>query len=378
MANLVKYHSDINKIPLRNFNEKEINLFFSLLFKAKEKGTSKIKINFTELRKLSNGDINSPRFIKSLENLNYKLLSLNLKQVFPNGDIAMFNLFSDFFISLERKTLEIQVHDRFYYMLNDFLTYTQFELEQLVRLRSSYSKNIYRLLKQFQSTKFFTVYLEEFRRVLCIPESYKISHIDQKVLKPAMKELAPLFPNLKLEKIKEGRKIKSLKFTWGEICSIEEKNNQSIIEIKISEKLNKALEKAKKNRFIQPLLSISNIEKLVNKYTEKQLIKGLNFSYKEITYEIKSITYLEKTIDTGIENSKKKIVVEKIKKEDIKNDSKEINVASKNSISPVDTIKGDVARWCMKNKKYSLFGELEAVTTISEMGKFLEKHNVEV
>jgi hypothetical protein len=41
-------------------------------------------------------------------------------------------------------------------------------------------------------------------------------------------------------------------------------------------------------------------------------------------------------------------------------------------------LKGDVAKWCMKNKRYSLFGELEAVSSLSELGKFLEKYNVEI
>ena len=394
MGNLVKYHSDINKIPLRNFNEKEINLFFSLLFKAKEEGTNKIKINFTDLRKISNGDINNPRFIKSLENLNYKLLNLNLKQVFPNGDIAMFNLFNDFLISPERKILEIQIHERFYYMLNDFLTYTQFELEQLVGLRSSYSKNIFRLLKQFESTNFFSIYLDEFKRVLCIPESYKMCEIDRTVFRPAMTELSPLFPNLKLEKIKDGRKIKTLKFTWDNYCSLENIDNQPVIEIKISEQLNKIIEKTKKNRFIQPLLTVSNLEKLIKKYSEDLLIKGLNFALKEINYEVKALSYLEKTIDTGIENSKKKIIVgaslvgaqstipSPEKKEnagenhsghfkDQKNDSKA-------NINPIDEFKGEVAKWCMKNKKYSLFGELEDISSLRELGKFLEKYNIEI
>jgi hypothetical protein len=122
-------------------------------------------------------------------------------------------------------------------------------------------------------------------------------------------------------------------------------------------------------------LTVSNIEKLIKKYPENLLIKGLNFAYKEINYEVKTLAYLEKTIDTGIENSKKKFVVTKDEQKESPNDSK---IDSKPSISPVEGLKGDIAKWCMKNKKYSLFEELEAVSSLSELGKFLEKYNVEI
>ena len=149
MKNLVVYHNDINKIPLRNFNDKEINIFFSLLFKAKNEDKQKIIMSFTDLRKISNGDTHSDRFIKSLKNLSKKLLTIHIEQVLENKDIAIFNIFNEFIISPERKELTVQVHDRFTYMLNDLLKhFTKFELEQLVSFRSSYSKNIFRLLKQ--------------------------------------------------------------------------------------------------------------------------------------------------------------------------------------------------------------------------------------
>ena len=378
MANLIKYHSDINKIPLKNFNEKEINLFFSLIFKAREEGTNKIKINFTDLKRISNGNIHSDRFIKTINNLNDKLLKLNQKITLPDGKIVMFNLFNEFVVDPVNKELEIQIHKRFYYILNDFLTYTQFELEQFVSLKSSYSKHLFKLLKQFESTNFLSIYIDELKKILCIPESYKMGEIDRRVIKPAMEELSSLFPDLKLEKIKDGRKIKSLKFTWNNCCSLKDK---PIVEIKISEQLNKIIEKTKKNSFINPLLNILNVQRLIKKYPEDLLIKGLNFAIQEINYEIKSFSYLEKTIDTGIANSKKKIVVEitqkklEIKKEDQIESS---NVDSKAIYYLIKEFKANIARWCMKNKKFSLFGEIEDTTSYKELNTFLEKYQIEI
>ena len=67
--------------------------------------------------------------------------------------------------------------------------FTVFELQEFNALASSYSKNMFRLLKQYKSTGFYKVSIEEFRRLLDIPESYNMSKISVKVLDPIEKEL---------------------------------------------------------------------------------------------------------------------------------------------------------------------------------------------
>lgn len=393
MKDLVKYHNDINKIPLRNFTEKEIDLLFSFIFKMREMKDDILEIDIKELCKLSGIKSRSkPRIYNQLEKTYNKILNLDMR-IETETSILRFNLFRYYDIKKDKNTVEIQIESKFKYLLNELIgNYTKFELEQLVSFKSSYSKNIFRLLKQFESSKFFIMPLEEFKRLLCIPETYRNYDIDRRVFKPSMEELRPIFPNLKLEKIKKGRKLEQVKFTWGNRCPLENKEEQPVIEIKISDKLNKIIEKTKKNRFIKPLLTVSNIETLIKKYSEDLLIKGLNFATKEINYEIKALSYLEKTIDTGIENSKKKIIVESSPKNDFsksikkkgsleinsKETSKGLNIDSNPTISPVEEFKGEIAKWCMKNKKYALFGELEDITSLRELGKFLEKYKIEV
>ncbi|WP_390889597.1 hypothetical protein [Pseudostreptobacillus hongkongensis] len=53
-------------------------------------------------------------------------------------------------------------------------------------------------MKQYRNTGFWYVDIEEFRRLLDIPEKYIISKIDEKVLKPIKEELKKY--NLKVEK----------------------------------------------------------------------------------------------------------------------------------------------------------------------------------
>ena len=52
MHDIVKYHNDMNNVSFVGFKEKELDLFFSLCFKAKEQGTNMIKIDFSELKTL--------------------------------------------------------------------------------------------------------------------------------------------------------------------------------------------------------------------------------------------------------------------------------------------------------------------------------------
>ena len=72
---------------------------------------------------------------------------------------------------------------------------------------------MYRLLKQFKSTGFFVIAVDEFRETLDIPASYRMSEIDKKVFTPIKKELSPLYERFEIEKVKKkGNKIIQIKF----------------------------------------------------------------------------------------------------------------------------------------------------------------------
>lgn len=55
MANeIVKYHSELNTIPLRKFTPVEMNLFFSIVSRMREKGDKTVRFTFDQLKDLSN------------------------------------------------------------------------------------------------------------------------------------------------------------------------------------------------------------------------------------------------------------------------------------------------------------------------------------
>lgn len=325
MAKIVKYNNDMNNVSFIGFKEKELDLFFSICFKMKEQGIQSVTLSFEELKSLSNYvNRNLSRFYKDLEEVYNKLLELKFRYE-DDKKIERFVLFTRYLIDKEDKTVTIQINERFKYILNNLVAnYTKLDLLDFVSLNSIYSKNMFKLLKQWDSICEKIYNIEVLRVNLGVPESYDTSNFNRKVLKPISTELPKYFDGLKIEKLKTGKKVTDLKFSWKRKKEVLEMEEAEII---ISEKLDKAIEKAKRNRFIEKLFTDENIEKLIDKFEEDMLIKGLNACYKDIQKEVKSLNYLIKAIETAAGKKTKKIVVEKEKtdQEKVKPDSKENN-----------------------------------------------------
>lgn len=218
MSNLVvRYNNDMNGISFRQFNQVELDLFFTICASIKEKGTNEITFDFEKLKELSNYDIrNLKRFTTDLERTNEKLMKL-IYRIEDDKTIIQFVLFPFFKIDKERHTVTIAVNESFKYILNELTSdFTRFELKEFTSLKSTYSKAMYRLLKQFRSTGYYKVSVNEFIRLLDIPASYKMSHINDNVLKTILNELPYYFKNLKLKKIKakKGKKIEYFEFSF--------------------------------------------------------------------------------------------------------------------------------------------------------------------
>lgn len=216
MANeIVCYKNDMNLIPMRSFNSVEMDLFFSICSQMKEKGIDVITLPFNSLKTLSDYKPTSKqRLITDIENVYRKLLSL---QFYESNDLERggFVLFTSYKIDLVKEDVKIKINSDFEYILNRLSEeFTKFELKEFTNLKSSYSKTGYRLLKQFKSTGYRRFEMEQFRELMCVPKSYKMSHINDVVLKPMMEELSYSFKELRIKKIKEkkGRKITHIEF----------------------------------------------------------------------------------------------------------------------------------------------------------------------
>lgn len=219
----VKYNNDLNAIPLRNFTVSELNIFLTICANIKEKDCDLVTYDFDKLRELARYESTSiDRFVTDLKSTYSKLLATSYT-LEDERYIKSFTLFNRYEIDKKEQTVEIQVNENFKYILNDLNlgNFTRFELKEYTDINSTYSKALYMRLKQWKSTGKWEVSLEEFKRVLSIPDSYKMGNIDQQILNPGLLDLTPFFKGLKIEKRDrnnmksgKGRPVKKLVFTF--------------------------------------------------------------------------------------------------------------------------------------------------------------------
>ncbi|MFL2101593.1 replication initiation protein [Desemzia sp. FAM 23989] len=220
MSNIkVRYKNELNLIPMRNFNSVEMNLFFSICAKMKDKGERKVRFSFEDLKELSDYKPTSvKRFSDDLEDVYDKMLQLTYR-TYEEGIREKFVLFTGFRIDENNQYVDISVNPDLDYILNELSSeFTKFELQEFTGIRSSYAKTMYRLLKQYRSTGFYKVKIEDFRELLDIPESYSMSKIDERVLNPIKKELSAYFDDLKIikHKARKGNKIAAIEVRFKE------------------------------------------------------------------------------------------------------------------------------------------------------------------
>ncbi|MFW7362108.1 replication initiation protein [Vagococcus fluvialis] len=205
MANeLVKYHHELNTIPLRKFTPVEMNLFFSIVSRMREKSTQTVRFSFDQLKDLSNYKATANvRFIDDLTETYEKILSLRFGKRSKSGlSVEMFVMFTEFKIDgdADEPYVDIRIYEKALPLLNDLDEWVRYSLQQFTELQSSYSKTMFRLLKQFRTTGYAYFSKEDFNELLDIPKSYRETHINERVLKPIKEELTPLFRGLTIKK----------------------------------------------------------------------------------------------------------------------------------------------------------------------------------
>lgn len=192
---IVKYDNQFNNQVLRKFTPLEIDLLMTICSRLRDRGTAEESFPFDELKRRMNLEKNltNTQFANLLVSMNRRLLALNFEFTDGRGAVHQFALFSDFVTDPSSQTLTAAVNAKFSFLLNDLTSgFTRFELEQFTSLRSSYAKECYRRLKQYRQTGVWKVSLAEFRRLLDIPDSYRTSHINSRVIKPIEDELGEL------------------------------------------------------------------------------------------------------------------------------------------------------------------------------------------
>jgi plasmid replication initiation protein len=223
MANeVVKYHNDLNTVSMRNWTKEQMNFFFSVVAKTREQGTREIEFTKEQLTSLSQySDMHNERFEKTIEDMVLKLSELKYIER-TTRSLRVMTLFSLFEVkwteNLSEINIRVKTSEEFEYVLNQLqANFTIWELSQFTKIRSTYAKTMYRLIKQWRTEGKKEYKIDEFKQLLAIPKTYSVSKIDQVVLAPIKKELPAYFKGLKIKKLKSNQKgtpVTGYEFTW--------------------------------------------------------------------------------------------------------------------------------------------------------------------
>ena len=203
VRNIVKYQNRLNMIPLRHFTRNEMDIFFAIAAQVRDRGVDEITLSFKQLHDLVNYKRDKRRFVLDIETTYTKILKLGVR--FDDGDIiTKFNLFDMYQINRKKEYVTVAVNRRFKSLFNDLDQWTVFGLESFTELNSTYSKTMFRLIKQFRTTGYRRFSMEEFRMYMDVPESYKAQHIISRVVQPINDELPKVIPGFHLHAIREA------------------------------------------------------------------------------------------------------------------------------------------------------------------------------
>ena len=219
MNEIVRYDNYMNNLKFTGFTIIDFNFLMVLCNRMKDKDINKITFSFAELKSITNYKKSNSikQFVSDLEGMNEKLMKITCS-LETETEIIMFVLFPTFIINLNEQTLTVAVNEQFKFILNDLVkNFTRFDLDEFVKLKSKYSKTLYRLFKQYRTTGIYEVKLNDFRTKIDCPEAYNNKQFMQNIISPSLKELQNYFQDLQCTvkyAHKRGRPVVGYIFTF--------------------------------------------------------------------------------------------------------------------------------------------------------------------
>ena len=267
------------------------------------------------------------------------------------------------------------------------LYYTAIKLLEEKSFKCSYSLIFYEIFKRYEKVSIPVYTIEDLRQMTKTENKYKVYYeFKRRVLNPALKEINSFNPKYTYdyEEVYIGRKVDKIRFTKTEKTKeADENTKQGKLLPALSEKLLKAIEKAKKNRYVQEKYSQRAVDKALKQFGEELLIKGLNELYK---YN-KSISSFSRILNAKIDDIKRAEEVKKqgtnirnVTEELVKNEITGSEKLQDKEKSLNELIEMASAKLMTKNlsadKKINLCKELLKVKTEEELKEFCDKHDI--
>jgi regulator of replication initiation timing len=195
-------------------NEQRILLYvLSELVKKDDREFGVYKFNAYDLRQhFGRGMENFDRIVDTIYRLRNRKILIKDGVEEINADWVSVSI-------IDRETRDITIE--FPQLMKKYLlqlkeSFTSYQLENVVYLKSSYSVRLYELLKQYLGIKKRTFYIEELKEILCIPNDQYVqySHFRDKILEVCKKQINQNSDiHYDYEAIKQGRRYRIIKFT---------------------------------------------------------------------------------------------------------------------------------------------------------------------
>lgn len=267
------------------------------------------------------------------------------------------------------------------------LYYTAIKLLEEKSFKCSYSLIFYEIFKRYEKVSIPVYTIEDLRQMTKTENKYKVYYeFKRRVLNPALKEINSFNPKYTYdyEEVYIGRKVDKIRFTKTEKTKeADENTKQGKLLPALSEKLLKAIEKAKKNRYVQEKYSQRAVDKALKQFGEELLIKGLNELYK---YN-KSISSFSKILNAKIDDIKRaeevkkqgtsihNVTEEAVKTEIIRSENLENKKKSLDELIKMTSAKL-MTKDLSADKKINLCKEILKVKSEEELKEFCDKHDI--
>lgn len=308
MNEVVKYSNELHELKFNSMNEAQQNVFFTLLQQFRKASGDTLELDFNklfELAQISQGT----NYRKEILDKIGKLQEFKFRyQINELGDLRQDVIFPSIETDSKNKILKIRVSQGFKerYINSPLKGWTRYELAEFVGLNGTYTKTIYRYLKQFKSSGRWRIRYDDFKELLGVPEKYRASEIDKWILKPAIKELSAErnlfdmrrtpFEKLVVIKHKKGREIEALEFCFmpqpvSELEKDEKENERNLATIARDIQREERLRSLKQNKIdeLKPYLFQSVRVKNPNtqEYDTLKIIE-LNYNQDKIKAKLKN------------------------------------------------------------------------------------------
>jgi plasmid replication initiation protein len=220
---VTRFKNEVNHIPMRRWSAEEMNFFFAVLTRMRDEDTNLVIMDKYELAELANYTITYNKLYENtMTNLASKVGDLKYWKQSSNSLVTMplFTFFeANWTEDLSEMTVEIEVNKRFKYILNEWNegNWTQFMLNEFTAIQSTYSKSLFRLLKQWRTKGVREFSIDEFKQLMDVPKSYSSGMITSRIINNAVQDLQPYFKDLKVKILKSnsrGTPIIGFRFTW--------------------------------------------------------------------------------------------------------------------------------------------------------------------